>query len=169
MAEPVFWCFFLVYSTTFRQNRRPFPGKPGGAAATNTAGKNSLLRGQNKAERNCRRTQEHSRKKQKLPHKNTVRQLFVFPFQQGFFPPLCDGSFLSFQKNAWIIDYNAENLGKRFRDRFQYGHSPRNENLPLRIFDVGVGANNFRPVSLDDIANLIELGTDQNNPDWSKL
>ena len=57
MAGAVFRCFFLGYSTTFRQNRRPFPGKPGGAAATNTAGKNGLLRGQNKAERNCRHAQ----------------------------------------------------------------------------------------------------------------
>ena len=49
---------FAGHSTTFRQNRRPFPGKPGSTAATNTAGKNGLLRGQNKAERNCRYTQD---------------------------------------------------------------------------------------------------------------
>ena len=52
---------FAGHSTTFRQNRRPFPGKPGSAAATNTAGKNGLLRGQNKAERNCRYTQDIQR------------------------------------------------------------------------------------------------------------
>ena len=57
MAEAVFQCFFPGYSTTFRQNRQPFSGKPGDPADTNTAGKNDLLRGQNKVERNCRHAQ----------------------------------------------------------------------------------------------------------------
>lgn len=48
---------FPGQSTTFRQNRQPFSGKPGGPTGTNTAGKNDLLRGQNKAERNCRHAQ----------------------------------------------------------------------------------------------------------------
>ena len=37
MAEAVFQCFFSGYSTTFRQNRQPFSGKPGDPAGTNTA------------------------------------------------------------------------------------------------------------------------------------
>ena len=61
---------FPGQSTTFRQNRQPFSGKPGGPTGTNTAGKNDLLRGQNKAERNCRHVQGTQRDKmQKLPHK----------------------------------------------------------------------------------------------------
>lgn len=48
---------FPGQSTTFRQNKRPFSGKPGGPTGTNTAGKNDLLRGQNKVERNCRHAQ----------------------------------------------------------------------------------------------------------------
>ena len=57
MAEAVFQCFFSGYSTTFRQNRQPFSGKPGDPAGTNTAGKNDLLRGKNKVEWNCRHMQ----------------------------------------------------------------------------------------------------------------
>ena len=34
---------FPGQSTTFRQNKRPFSGKPGGPTGTNTAGKNDLL------------------------------------------------------------------------------------------------------------------------------
>ena len=48
---------FSGHSTTFRQNRQPFSGKPGNPAGTNTAGKNDLLRGKNKVEWNCRHTQ----------------------------------------------------------------------------------------------------------------
>ena len=48
---------FPGQSTTFRQNRQPFSGKSGDPVGTNTAGKNDLLRGQNKAERNCRHAQ----------------------------------------------------------------------------------------------------------------
>ena len=75
MPGAVFRCFFLGYSTTFRQNRQPFPRKPGSTAATNTAGKNGLLRGQNKAERNCRRTQGRSREKAEAAAQKAVRQL----------------------------------------------------------------------------------------------
>ena len=63
MAEAVFQCFFSGYSTTFRQNRQPFSGKPGDPAGTNTAGKNDLLRGKNKVEWNCRHTQGAQQKK----------------------------------------------------------------------------------------------------------
>ena len=48
---------FPGQSTTFRQNRQPFSGKPGGPTGTNTAGKNDLSQGRNKAERNCRHAQ----------------------------------------------------------------------------------------------------------------
>ena len=57
MAEAVFQCFFPGHSTTFRQNRQPFSGKSGDPAGTNTAGKNALSQGRNKAERNCRHVQ----------------------------------------------------------------------------------------------------------------
>ena len=61
---------FPGQSTTFRQNKRPFSGKPGGPTGTNTAGKNALSQGRNKAERNCRHVQGAQQiKKQKLPHK----------------------------------------------------------------------------------------------------
>lgn len=77
MAEAVFQCFFSGYSTTFRQNRQPFSGKPVDPAGTNTAGKNDLLRGKNKVEWNCRHTQGAQQiKKQKLPHK---KRTALFP------------------------------------------------------------------------------------------
>ena len=60
---------FPGQSTTFRQNRQPFSGKPGDPAGTNTAGKNDLLRGKNKVEWNCRQRRGTANKKQKLPHK----------------------------------------------------------------------------------------------------
>ena len=78
MTGAVFRRSFIGYSTTFRQNRRPVPEKSDGAAATNTAGKNAPLRGRNKAERNCRRTQGVQWiKSRRFCTKNTVRQ---FPF-----------------------------------------------------------------------------------------
>ena len=81
MTKAVFQCFFSGHSTTFRQNRQPFSGKPGDPAGTNTAGKNDLLRGQNKVEWNCRHTQGAQQiKKQKLPHRIFVRQLLLFGF-----------------------------------------------------------------------------------------
>ena len=49
---------FPGQSTPFRQNRQPCPEKPGGTAATNTAGKSASLWTRNKAERNRRHTQE---------------------------------------------------------------------------------------------------------------
>jgi len=57
-------------------------------------------------------------------------------------------------------EYNYDNRGRLFRDRFPNGHPPRNEDLPLRVFDVGVDANNYRPVSLSDIASW--MGLDRN-------
>lgn len=72
---------FPGHSTTFRQNRQPFSGKPGDPADTNTAGKNALSQGRNKAERNCRHTRGAQQKKQKLPHRIFVRQLLLFGFE----------------------------------------------------------------------------------------
>ena len=51
--------------------------------------------------------------------------------------------------------YNAENMQRQYADRVPGGHQPRIENLGLRIYDVGVDANAFRPVSLEQIARLM--------------
>ena len=69
MAEAVFQYFFPGYSTTFRQNRRSFPEMPGSTAAINTGGKKHSLQGRNKAEQNCRRTQDVLHIKKKRPDK----------------------------------------------------------------------------------------------------
>lgn len=53
--------------------------------------------------------------------------------------------------------YNAENMQKRFADRFPGGHFCENEDLRLRIWDVGVDANAFKPISLEEIARIMEL------------
>ena len=53
--------------------------------------------------------------------------------------------------------YNAENLRKMYSDRFPDGHKPRNDLLNLRIYDVGVDANQYRPISLEEIAALMRL------------
>lgn len=53
--------------------------------------------------------------------------------------------------------YNAENLKKRFSDRISWGHPPRREDLGLRIYDVGVDANDFRPISMERIAALMQI------------
>ena len=55
-------------------------------------------------------------------------------------------------------EYNADNLQKKLADRFPAGHTPKNGDLNLRIFDVGVDANEFRPISLTQIAALMGLG-----------
>ena len=55
-------------------------------------------------------------------------------------------------------DYNAENLKRKFIDRFPYGHhTPVREDLGLRIYDVGVDANHFCPISLQRIAELMGI------------
>lgn len=54
-------------------------------------------------------------------------------------------------------EYNEENLKKKFSDRISCGHAPKRENLNLRIYDVGVDANDYRPVSLSRIAELMGL------------
>ena len=54
-------------------------------------------------------------------------------------------------------EYNALNLQKTFGDRFPDGHSPKDTNMKLRIYDVGVDANDYRPVSLEQIAGIMHL------------
>ena len=54
--------------------------------------------------------------------------------------------------------YNEENAHKYLKDRvLPYGHHPRDINLPLRIYDVGVDANKYKPVSLEAIANYLKV------------
>ena len=54
-------------------------------------------------------------------------------------------------------EYNASNLQKKYIDRFPDGHIPNTENLNLRIYDVGVDANNYKPISIERIAKLMGL------------
>lgn len=54
--------------------------------------------------------------------------------------------------------YNEENARKYLKNRvLPYGHHPRDINLPLRIYDVGVDANKYKPVSLEAIANYLKV------------
>ena len=54
-------------------------------------------------------------------------------------------------------EYNEENLKKRFADLISYGHMVKQDDLGLRIYDVGVDANNYRPISLARIAKLMHI------------
>ncbi len=54
-------------------------------------------------------------------------------------------------------EYNAENLKKKYCDRFPKGHLVKNKELGLRIYDVGVDANNYKPISVDEIAQIMNL------------
>ncbi len=54
-------------------------------------------------------------------------------------------------------DYNEENLKKKYSDRITYGHKAKLDDLGLRIYDVGVDANNYRPISLERIAELMQI------------
>ena len=53
--------------------------------------------------------------------------------------------------------YNEENLKKKYEDRISYGHKAKQDNLGLRIYDVGVDANNYFPISLEHIAELMHV------------
>ena len=53
--------------------------------------------------------------------------------------------------------YNNENLQRLYAGYFPYGHKERIPNLNLRIYDVGVDANDYRPVSIDKLAELMQL------------
>ena len=54
-------------------------------------------------------------------------------------------------------EYNSANLQKHYNERFPDGHSAKDNNLMLRIYDVGVDANHYRPVSLEQIERLMKL------------
>ena len=58
-------------------------------------------------------------------------------------------------------DYNEHNLTKEFGGEFSVGHTPRNASLGYRIYDVGVDANAFYPVSLEFIAKRFGLDNTQ--------
>ncbi|MBR1757353.1 MAG: metallophosphoesterase family protein [Lachnospiraceae bacterium] len=53
--------------------------------------------------------------------------------------------------------YNAENLQKKYCDRFPWGHKSGIEGLGLRIYDVGVDANAYKPISLERLVDLMKL------------
>lgn len=53
--------------------------------------------------------------------------------------------------------YNRDNLHKKYISRFPEGHAPKHEDLNLRIYDVGVDANDYHPVSIEQIAKLMDL------------
>ena len=77
MTNAAFRCFFPGRVRLFGKTN----GHSRESLATNAAGKNDLLRGQNKAERNCRHAQgDTANKKQKLPHRIFARQLLLFGF-----------------------------------------------------------------------------------------
>ncbi len=52
--------------------------------------------------------------------------------------------------------YNRDNLNKRLIDRVISHHNPKRE-LSLRLYDVGVDANDYRPVSIEQIAKFMDL------------
>lgn len=54
-------------------------------------------------------------------------------------------------------EYNEENLKKKFADRIPYGHKTKRDDLNLRIYDVGVDANGYRPISLEHISELMHV------------
>ena len=53
--------------------------------------------------------------------------------------------------------YNNTNLKKRYADRFPEKTFMEDSALKLRIYDVGVDANNYRPISIAQIAELMNL------------
>ncbi len=56
-----------------------------------------------------------------------------------------------------IGSYNAENLHKTFRDRFPAARGKQFAEMGLYIYDVGVDANNFTPISLEQLAAQFHL------------
>lgn len=59
--------------------------------------------------------------------------------------------------------YNLENTTKYLKDRvLPYGHHPRDNNLLLRIYDVGVDANKYKPISLGTIADFFKIKSNCN-------
>ena len=53
--------------------------------------------------------------------------------------------------------YNTANLQKKYIDRFPEKSFMKDSALGLRIYDVGVDANNYRPISITQIAELMNL------------
>ena len=53
--------------------------------------------------------------------------------------------------------YNESNLQSKFKDRFPWGHTAKNDELNLRVYDVGVDANDYKPISIEKIAELMQL------------
>ena len=53
--------------------------------------------------------------------------------------------------------YNTANLQKKYIDRFPEKSFMKDSALGLRIYDVGVDANNYRPISIAQIAELMNL------------
>ena len=53
--------------------------------------------------------------------------------------------------------YNSANLQKKYIDRFPEKSFMKDSALGLRIYDVGVDANNYRPISITQIAELMNL------------
>jgi len=60
--------------------------------------------------------------------------------------------------------YNQANRDSLLKDRFCYGHTPKHDDMRLRIYDVGVDANDYRPVSLDQIAAYMDIHPIKDNP-----
>ena len=53
-------------------------------------------------------------------------------------------------------DYNKDNLNRKLADRVISHHIPKGD-FNLRLYDVGVDATGFRPVSIDQIAKVMGL------------
>lgn len=53
--------------------------------------------------------------------------------------------------------YNTANLQKKYIDRFPEKSFMKDSALGLRIYDIGVDANNYRPISITQIAELMNL------------
>ena len=54
-------------------------------------------------------------------------------------------------------EYNANNHNRKYADRFEWGHGSCDPDMTLRIYDVGVDANQYRPISLESIAAYLGL------------
>jgi len=52
-------------------------------------------------------------------------------------------------------EYNQRNAERKADELFTEGHTAKDASIPYRIYDVGVDANHYMPVSLDDIAELM--------------
>ena len=61
-------------------------------------------------------------------------------------------------------EYNAANLKSLLSSRFPEGHSPKHADMKLRIYDVGVDANGYYPISIEQIAALMGLERVRKNP-----